>query len=383
VEAFDDGPEPLQPATRTNTSIAPAIPSRVRNRRTEGSINSRAIASMMKSTCRNNADGGAFKECGGTINEEAVMDPLAVAPGAGAALVVGTEHEVISIAGVQVKDTAPVNPPNPVTVTGNEPVAPLAMTIVAAETEKSHAVLDSGIVLTLPPVCVIVRVPETGPGVVAATGLKVTVTTHAAPAGAITIGNAPPLQAAKVAVNTPGAAAIAEMLSGELPLLPIETVPVLDAVSNAPGRVRLGGVSVMFDAVPEPVPESATSIGWPVPSEESKICKVVASAAATDGVKITPIVQEAPPASEVVQGEVPAAAPAKSAILPPVVEGGSVKPMADAVLFVTVTNCWSDGVLISCVPKLMLVGDTLMVGVSVSFAAKALVWPAIALNVVW
>src|ERR1700734_2214822 len=74
VEAFDDGPEPLQPATRMNTSMAPAIPTRVRNRRTAGSINNRAIASIMKSTCRSNADGGAFKDCGGTMNEVAEMD---------------------------------------------------------------------------------------------------------------------------------------------------------------------------------------------------------------------------------------------------------------------------------------------------------------------
>src|SRR5580692_12393661 len=133
-------------------------------------------------------------------------------------------------------------------------------------------------VVTLPPVCEIVSVPATGPGGVAATGLNVTVTTHAAPPGAITIGNAPPLQAAVLEVNTPGAAAIDEMLSGKLPLLPIETVPLLVVVSNAPGRVRLVGVTVMLDAVAEPLPESATSIGCPMPSRASKTCKVVARA---------------------------------------------------------------------------------------------------------
>ena len=377
VEALDAGTPPLQPATRMNTSMAPAIPSRVRNRRTAGSINSRAIAIIMKSTCRSNADGGAFKDCGGTMKEAAVMDPFAVAPGAGAALVVGTEHEVISVAGVQVKDTAPVNPPNPVTSTGNVPIAPWAIVMEAAETEKSHAGPDSGMVVTLPPVCMIVRLPATGPGGVAATGLKVIVTTHAAPPGAMMIGNAPLLHAAVLedSVNIPGAAAIDAMLSGELPLLPIETEPLLDVVSNAPGSVRLLGATVMLDAVPEPLPESATSIGWPVPSEESKICKVVASAAATDGVKVTPIVQEVPPASDAVQGGVPPAAPAKSAALPPAVVGGSVSPMADAVLLVTVTYCGSEATPTSCVPKLMLVGDALMVGDRVSSAAKAFELP--------
>src|SRR5271156_5382557 len=111
--------------------------------------------------------------------------------------------------------------------------------------------------------------------------------------------------------------------------------------------------------------------------------RVAVSAAATDGVKVTPMVQEAPAASEAVQGKVPSAAPTKSAGLVPVVVGGSVKAIAAAVLFVTVTNCSVEGTPTSCVPKLMLVGDTLMVGVSVSSAAKALVSPATALNVVW
>jgi hypothetical protein len=216
-------------------------------------------------------------------------------------------------------------------------------------------------------------------------GLKVTVTTHAAPAGAITIGNAPLLHAAvlEVSVKTPGAAAIAEMLSGALPLLLIETVAFVDVVSRAPGRVRLEGVRVMLAPEAVPVPVSATTIGWPVPSEPSKICKVVASAAAADGVNVAPIVQEAPPASDAVQGVVPPAAPKKSAWLPPTVVGGRVKPMADVVLLVTVTNCGSEVVPTSCVPKLMLVGATLIVGVSVKSATKAFEFPAEALNKVW
>ena len=59
-------------------------------------MKSMAIASMMKSTCRSNADGGTFMDCGGTMKDAAVMEPLTVVPGAGAALVVGTAHEVIS-----------------------------------------------------------------------------------------------------------------------------------------------------------------------------------------------------------------------------------------------------------------------------------------------
>src|SRR5580658_5454971 len=65
-EVLGAGGPPEQPATSTNTSIAPAIPIRVRKRRTEGIINSRAIASIMKITCRSSADGGTFMDCGGT-----------------------------------------------------------------------------------------------------------------------------------------------------------------------------------------------------------------------------------------------------------------------------------------------------------------------------
>jgi hypothetical protein len=262
------------------------------------------------------------------------------------------------MAGAQVKETAPVNPPNPVTSTGNDPVAPRATLMAAAEIEKSHACADSGTVATLPPVCVIVRLPATGPGGVAATGLKVTVTMHAAPAGAITIGNAPLLQAAvmEVSVNNPGAAAIDAMLSGKLPLLPIETVPVVDVVSNAPGRVRLVGVTVMLDAVAEPLPESATSIGCPMPSRASKTCKVVARAPDADGVKVTPTVQEEPAGTDAGAPHVPAVV-AKSAVLPPVLDAAGVRETADAVLFVIVTNCGSEVAPINCVPKLMLVGE--------------------------
>ena len=316
-------------------------------------------------------------DCGGTMKDDAVMAPLTVAPGAGAALVVGTEHEVISVPGVQVKATAPVKPPSPVTTTGNEPVAPLATLMAAAETEKSHAVPLRTTVLTLPPVCVTVREPATGPGVVVAMGLNVTVTTQAAPPGAITIGNAPLLQVAvlEVSVKMPGAAAIAEMLRGRLPLLPIETVALVDVVSKAPGRVKLVGVMVILDVVAEPVPDSATRIGCFDVSRESTMFRVAVSATGFDGVKVTPIVQDAPAAREVVQGDVPPAAPTKSAGLAPVVVGGRVKVTADAVLFVTVTNCGCEATATSWVPNSRLVGDTEIVGVNGNSATKAFVEP--------
>jgi hypothetical protein len=340
VDDLDPPADPLQPATSTNTIIAPAIPRRVRNRRASGSMNSRAIAIMMKSTCRRNADGGTFMDCGGTMKDAAVMEPFTVVPGAGAALAVGTEHEVINapVPGAQVEATAPVNPPKPVTTTGNMPVAPRATLMAAADTEKSHAGPLSGTVLTLPPVCVIVSEPATGPGGVAATGLKVTTTTQAAPFAAMTIGKVPLLQATVLdgaAVNTPGAAAIDAILSGALPLLPMETVAVVDVVSRAPGKVRLLGVSVMLPEVPLPVPVSATCIGWDKPSNASTMFSTPATAPAAVGVNTTPMLHEAPPASDAVQGVVPLALPTKSGL---VLVGGSVKPIAFAVLFVIVTN---------------------------------------------
>ena len=124
------------------------------------------------------------------------------------------------------------------------------------------------------------------------------------------------------------------MLSGALPLLPIETVLVVDVVSRAPGKVRLVGVMVMFPAVPLPVPVSATCIGWDGPSRASTMFSVPVSAPAAAGVKITPIVHEAPPASGVTHGVVPLALPTKSGF---VLVGGSVKAIEFAVLFVIVT----------------------------------------------
>lgn len=139
VDDLDDPPGfPVQPATSTKTIMAPASPRRVRNRRTSGSMNSRLIAIMRKSTCRSNADGGSFMDCGGTMKDAAVIEPFTVATGAICVrLAVGTEHELISIPvpGAQVKATAPAKPPEPVTTTGNVPVAPLATLIAAMETE--------------------------------------------------------------------------------------------------------------------------------------------------------------------------------------------------------------------------------------------------------
>ena len=201
---------------------------------------------------------------GGTMKDDAVMAPLTVAPGAGAAGVVGTEHEVISIPGVQVKATAPVKPPSPVTTTGNEPVAPLATLMAAAETEKSHAVPFRTTVCGLPlALSVTVMALLTGPGAVLAPGLNVMPSTHVLPPGD-TVRTAGRVQVFDAIVNgsVPGIE-IAEMVSGTvvLGLLIVTVCGALVVVSNWPANVRFVGVNVMAPAVPLPMPVSATVSG--------------------------------------------------------------------------------------------------------------------------
>jgi hypothetical protein len=219
-------------------------------------MKSRPIASMMKSTCRSNADGGTFMDCGGTTKDDAVIEPIAVAAGF-AAGVVGTEQEVISIPGVQVKATAPVKPPSPVTVTGNEPVAPLATLMAAADTEKSHAIpvseTDCGLPLAL---SVIVSDPVTGPGAVPAAGANVTVTVQLAPT-------------AKVAPHVVMLPKLVEMLGGlvkfntALPLLVSVTggCGALVVVNSWPAKARLETEIPRTGALPVPAPVKATWIG--------------------------------------------------------------------------------------------------------------------------
>ena len=72
--------------------------------------------------------------------------------------------------------------------------------------------------------------------------------------------------------------------------------------------------------------------------------RVPATAPAAAGVKITPIVHEAPPASDVVHGVVPLADPTKSGL---VLVGGRSSRWGFEVLFVIVTNCGCDGVATS------------------------------------
>src|SRR5580692_4731426 len=384
VDDFDPPPPapPLQPATSTKTIMAPSMPRRVRMRRTSGSMKSRPIASMTKSTCRSNADGGTFIDCGGTMKDDAVMAPLTVAPGAGAAFVVGTEHEVISIPGVQVKATAPVKPPSPVTTTGNEPVAPLATLTAAAETEKSHAVPFRTTVCGLPLAeSVTVMALATGPGVVVALGLNVTVRTQVVPPGDTVSTTGSVGQVVFVMVNGSLAGIeIAETVSGVIVLgLLIVTVWVgLVVVSNWPANVRFVGLNVMAPAVVLPLPVSETVSGWPG-SKLSGVESVAAFGPTADGVYVTPKVQEAPPGSDSPTVQVPPADGAvKSVPLPTlgVITTVNGKVTGLPVLFVIVKKNGCVAVPTSCVPKSLLAGVIVIVGVSGKSAMKAFVAPA-------
>lgn len=251
-------PPPLQPATTINTSIAPAIPIRPRNRRVDGIMNRREITSITRNTSRIVAAGGSFLDCGATTKEEAVSVAVAVAPGAAAAFVAGTAHVVTSVLpGVQVKDTEPVNPPNPVIVTGKLPIAPLAtVTLDGAETEKSQAVPVSGTDCGLPlALSVTESVSVTVPGAVDEEGAKVTMMVQV-PAGAMVATQL------SVSVNADVPVATLLMISGDVPVFLTPTgIAELVVVRSCPGNVRLVGLKLIAAIVLLPVPVSATWMG--------------------------------------------------------------------------------------------------------------------------
>src|ERR1700723_1466660 len=263
VEVLGAEEPPPQPATSANASIAPAIPSRVRKRRALGIINNSAIAKIAKMICRSDTDGGTFMDSGGAMKAEAVNVPVAVAPGDGAAFVVGTAHAEIKVPGVHANATGPVNPPNPVTVTAKVPIAPLAtVTLEGADTEKSQAVpvrpTDCGLPLAL---SVTVIAPVTGP--TAPVGAKTMLRTQGVPAGeaAMVMGKLLPHELE--AIEKPLLAVIAEMLSTVVVpgLLIVRFCPVLVVVRSWPGNVRLVGLNATSPAVVLPVPASVTCMG--------------------------------------------------------------------------------------------------------------------------
>ena len=147
-----------------------------------------------------------------------------------------------------------------------------------------------------------------------------------------------------------------------LGLLTVRVCPALVVVSNWPAKVRLVGLKVIVEMVALPVPVSATWMGWVAVSRLSTIFIVTALAPAEEGVNVTPTVQLTPAASDAPQVP-PVPVAVKSEAFPPANVGGSVRLTEDDVLLVSITNWAAVGVPISCVPKLMLVGDTEIVAV--------------------
>jgi hypothetical protein len=142
-------------------------------------------------------------------------------------------------------------------------------------------------------------------------------------------------------------------------------------------KLAVVGTVKLKSAVVDPVPVSATKIGRPAPSA---ICNDADSAAATDGVNVTPIVHIAPAPNDPPHGVAPLAVAAKSAAFAPITVKG-IEIDAEELL-VSVTNC--AGLLVtatSCEPKLMLVGDTLRVEMSGNSATNAFIPVALCVEV--
>src|SRR5271156_6318112 len=142
-------PPPPQPAIATNTSIAATMPKRGRNRCVIGIINSNAIPRTRNTTCRMDAVGGVLIDSGGAMNDTvAVTDALTIVPVF--ALAGTVQDETFADRPVQLKFTMPLNPCNPVIVTGIEPAIPLIRLAVAgAVTLKSPVAVPVPVSATL------------------------------------------------------------------------------------------------------------------------------------------------------------------------------------------------------------------------------------------
>jgi hypothetical protein len=127
----------------------------------------------------------------------------------------------------------------------------------------------------------------------------------------------------------------------------------------------------MADTVFDPVPESGTLCG--LLGSLSVNTRVADSAALTEGVNVTPTVQVVPPATLLPQVFEPEAI-AKS-VAGAAGEIGTtvmlVKVTVLVVLLVTVTVCGAVATPIACVPKLILVGDTVRLPTKGSSATNA------------
>lgn len=114
---------PEQPATTAKTSIAAARPRRVRARRVIGITNRSIIAIAAKTICLMEKGGIEFGEVTGTTLLAPVTVTVTLPPGLAED---GLTAQVAMLVWALVHDTAtePVNPPRPLTATGNVAVLP-------------------------------------------------------------------------------------------------------------------------------------------------------------------------------------------------------------------------------------------------------------------
>ena len=136
-----------QPAATISSAAAPASPSRVRNLRATGSVNSAIRAKAASAICCIEI-GGLRSDVGGTSSPFVTIVTFPV-PGAVTALE-GAEQLPAGIDAEQVSVTAPVKPPTPVTVTAIVPEAPGLTVTGKPLSVKSHAVPVKGTVCGLP-----------------------------------------------------------------------------------------------------------------------------------------------------------------------------------------------------------------------------------------
>ncbi len=184
----------------------------------------------------------------------------------------------------------------------------------------------------------------TGPGVVVAVGLKVSVRTQVVPPGETvsTTGRVGHVVFVIVKGSAAGIAMVETVSAAVVLGLLIVTVCVaLVVVSSWPANVRFVGLNVMAPAVALPVPVSVTVSGWPG-SKLSGVVRIAAFGPAAEGVYVTPNVQDDPPGSISAAVQVPPADGAlKSAGLPTPPEASVImavngKVTAVVVLFVIV-----------------------------------------------
>lgn len=174
------------------------------------------------------------------------------------------------------------------TTTGNDPVAPLPTVMVAAVTEKSHAVPFSPNDCGLPLAVSVTEIElETAPGAVDEPGANAIVKTQVVPPGETesTTGNV--AQVLFVIVN--GAlfgSEIADTVTGVtvLGLLIVMVCVALVVVKSWPANVKLDGVNSIAVAVVLPMPVSATESGWFTVSALSGVVSVATFEPATEGV---------------------------------------------------------------------------------------------------